>query len=189
MHLDGAGVKDCDHWHDDAGIMTHHVGYTLLFEQALQVVDPKVCIPYWEYTIESAQGLEHYGDSPVFADDWLGTASPDNGFHTVDKGRWAYLPVMTDAWDYVHNSFGLLRSPWNADSTPYVTRHNMTNADNSTAMVSCETYQYCFDAVDMAMINNCLNGGTHGPVHIAVGGEWNNPEESFLNNAGKRNTI
>lgn len=19
MHLDGAGVKDCDHWHDDAG--------------------------------------------------------------------------------------------------------------------------------------------------------------------------
>lgn len=43
----------------------------------------------------AAQGLEHYGDSPIFADDWLGTASPDNGFHTVDKGRWAYLPVMT----------------------------------------------------------------------------------------------
>ncbi|CAN0499658.1 unnamed protein product, partial [Ectocarpus sp. 8 AP-2014] len=33
MHLDGAGVSDCDHWHDDAGIMTHHVGYTMLFEQ------------------------------------------------------------------------------------------------------------------------------------------------------------
>lgn len=35
-----------------AGIMTHHVGYTLLFEQALHVVDPAVSIPYWEYTIE-----------------------------------------------------------------------------------------------------------------------------------------
>lgn len=35
-----------------AGIMTHHVGYTLLFEQALQVVDPTVSIPYWEYTID-----------------------------------------------------------------------------------------------------------------------------------------
>ena len=34
--------------------MTHHVGYTLLFEQALQVVDPSVSIPYWEYTIECA---------------------------------------------------------------------------------------------------------------------------------------
>lgn len=21
MHLDGAGMKECDHWHDDAGIM------------------------------------------------------------------------------------------------------------------------------------------------------------------------
>lgn len=52
LHLDGAGIKDCDHWHDDAGIMTHHIGYTLEFEQALQVVDPSVAIPYWEYTIE-----------------------------------------------------------------------------------------------------------------------------------------
>ena len=32
--------------------MTHHVGYTLLFEQALQAVDPAVSIPYWEYTID-----------------------------------------------------------------------------------------------------------------------------------------
>lgn len=32
-----------------------------------------------------------------------------------------------DAWDYVHNSYGLLRTPWNMDSTPFVTRHNMTN--------------------------------------------------------------
>lgn len=52
LHLDGAGIKDCDHWHDDAGIMTHHIGYTLEFEQALQVVDPSIAIPYWEYTIE-----------------------------------------------------------------------------------------------------------------------------------------
>ncbi|CAM9726420.1 unnamed protein product, partial [Phaeothamnion confervicola] len=33
VHLNGAGVTDCDHWHDDAGIMTHHVGFTLQFEQ------------------------------------------------------------------------------------------------------------------------------------------------------------
>lgn len=57
MHLDGAGVKDCDHWHDDAGIMTHHIGYTLQFEQALQVVDPSIAIPYWEYTIDGADTM------------------------------------------------------------------------------------------------------------------------------------
>ena len=32
--------------------MTHHVGYTLLFEQALQLVNPAVTVPYWEYTVE-----------------------------------------------------------------------------------------------------------------------------------------
>ena len=35
-------------------------------------------------------------------------------------------------------------------------------------------------------MNNCLNGGTHGPVHIAVGGEWDNPEEEFISITGKR---
>lgn len=37
--------------------MTHHVGYTLQFEQALQLVDPSVSIPYWEYTIEGDLGV------------------------------------------------------------------------------------------------------------------------------------
>ena len=34
---------------------------------------------------------------------------------------------LQDAWDYVHNPYGLLRTPWNTDPTPYVTRHNTTN--------------------------------------------------------------
>ncbi|CAM9656056.1 unnamed protein product [Scytosiphon promiscuus] len=184
MHLDGAGVQDCDHWHDDAGIMTHHVGYTLLFEQALQVVDPSVSIPYWEYTVESSAGLTDYGESELFRDDWFGAASPENGLHTVDKGRWAYLPVMQDAWDYVHNPYGLLRTPWNTDPTPYVTRHNMTNAEDLTNLVTCGQYQSCFDQVTLAGLNNCLNGGTHGPVHIKLGGEWNDPEESLAIDLG-----
>ncbi|CAM9656131.1 unnamed protein product [Scytosiphon promiscuus] len=189
MHLDGAGIKDCDHWHDDAGIMTHHVGYTLLFEQALQVVDPSVSIPYWEYTVEYAQGLETYGDSEIFAQDWFGEASPDNPLHTVDKGRWAYLPVKKDSWDYVHNSYGLLRTPWNVDGTPFVTRNNMTNGVSSMSMVSCDMYQKCFEASTMSSINNCLNGGTHGPVHILVGGEWNNPEEQMIDHLGYTSAV
>eukprot|EP00903_Cladosiphon_okamuranus_P013777 g12823.t1 len=184
MHLDGAGIEDCDHWHDDAGIMTHHVGYTLLFEQALQVVDPSVSIPYWEYTIENANGLTDYGDSEIFQDDWFGEASPNNEFHTVDRGRWAYTPVMQDAWDFVHNPYGLLRTPWNTDPTPYVTRHNKTNAMDLTNVVTCGQYQSCFNKDTLAGMNNCLNGGTHGPVHIKVGGEWNDPEEELAISLG-----
>lgn len=38
-------------------------------------------------------------------------------------------PVISsqNAWDYVHNSFGLLRTPWNLNGSPYVTRHNLTD--------------------------------------------------------------
>lgn len=39
------------------GIMTHHVGYTLQFEQAMQRLAPSISMPYWEYTIE---GTDYY---------------------------------------------------------------------------------------------------------------------------------
>ena len=28
-HLRGAADKECDHWHDDAGVLTHHVAFTV----------------------------------------------------------------------------------------------------------------------------------------------------------------
>eukprot|EP00903_Cladosiphon_okamuranus_P019382 g17822.t1 len=188
MHLDGAGVKDCDHWHDGAGIMTHHMGYILQFEQALQVVDPSVSIPYWEYTIESALGMTDYGESEVFGPDWFGNASPDNPLHTVDDGRWAYLPLMKDAWEHVHNPYGLLRSPWNLDGTPFVTRHNMTNGQDLTSVVSCAVYQNAFESISIASLNRYLNGFTHGPVHVKVGGVWNNPEQELTIKLGYSDT-
>lgn len=33
-------------------------------------------------------------------------------------------------------------------------------------------------------MNNCLNGGTHGPVHILIGGEWADPEREFIVKTG-----
>lgn len=53
-------------------------------------------------------------------------------------------------------------------------------------MVTCEKYQDCFDSANMSTMNNCLNGRTHGPVHILIGGEWDNPEEAFTDTVGKR---
>ena len=44
---------------------------------------------------------------------------------TPDRGRFAYVPAMTDASGYsaMVNSYGLLRSPWNNDPTPFMTRY------------------------------------------------------------------
>ena len=51
-------------------------------------------------------------------------------------------------------------------------------------MVSCDAYQRCFEADSLAGMNNCLNGGTHGPVHIITGGEWDDPEEDLITKLG-----
>lgn len=56
----------------------------------------------------------------------------------------------------------------------------VNNTQDSQGMVSCEDYQDCFDYDALADVNNCLNGGTHGPVHIKVGGEWDDPEQDII---------
>ncbi|CAM9781684.1 unnamed protein product, partial [Phaeothamnion confervicola] len=152
--------------------------------QSLQLVDPSVSIPYWEYTMDEYL----YGksptavarNSPIFGDDWFGEMSPNNALHTVTRGRWAYTSVATGAWEHVHNSHGLLRAPWNTDPTPYVTRHDMVDGAVFFNFVSCSTYHSCFAATSLSVMNECLNGGTHGPVHIIVGGSWGAPDEAFM---------
>ena len=69
MHLYGAADKACDHWHDDAGIVNHHVAITWQFEQSLRMIDPRTASHYWDYTREAGKGIEWY-DSPVFNDEW-----------------------------------------------------------------------------------------------------------------------
>lgn len=53
-------------------------------------------------------------------------------------------------------------------------------------MVSCSTYESCFQSSTFGKINSCLNGNTHGPVHILIGGEWLDPEEGFIDKVGER---
>ena len=73
------GTKDCDHWHQGAGFVTSHMALTLMFEQAVQAVNPAVSMPYWDFTLESTFfGAADFRTSGVFADDWFGAASTDN---------------------------------------------------------------------------------------------------------------
>ena len=126
VHLYYGGTKQCDHWHQGAGFVTSHVAFSLEFERALQSVSPAATLPYWDFTIESTfYTPESWRDSPIFADDWFGAASPANDLHTVTEGRWAFVPAMTAARNFSHvaNSYGILRAPWNNDPTPFMTRH------------------------------------------------------------------
>ena len=162
---------------------------------APQAVDPRVALPYWEYTLDTY----HYGpdwasESPVFADGWLGAASPNNSAHALDAGRWAYTRVThldtssssggatadaaasvgtAEGVGAITNPYGLLRSPWNTWKVPYVTRHGrLFGSTDYDSFPSCEQLDACFASGSTADLNACLNGYTHGPVHIMLGGQW-----------------
>jgi hypothetical protein len=175
MHLYGAADKDCDHWHDDAGILTHHIGVTWAFENALRMINPATAAHYWDYTREAAAGLEWY-ESPMFGDQWFGSNAPANADHVVDTGRFAYTPVMADARAYskITNPYGLLRSPWNTNPVPYLLRHNETFfnfADDYASFPTCAAFSK-YVGKDFAHVSDGLDGALHGPVHLMVGGHW-----------------
>jgi hypothetical protein len=184
-HLTGAGTTDCDHWHDGAGIITHHMAFTLEFEQSLQSINPAIANPYWEYGMDTYL-YDHWADSPIFDADWFGMSSPTNAEHKIDDGgRWDSL-LVPDGDDYSEwsiqdtgslnpyvNGFGHMRSPWNNNPFQELGRHNKTySMTQYETMPDCSILQSCFKSDTLADLNDCSNGETHGPVHILIGGAW-----------------
>eukprot|EP01035_Chromulina_nebulosa_P020906 gene20906-27098_t len=71
----------------------------------------------------------------------------------------------------------MLRSPWNNNPSNYISRYNQTySTDSFDGFPECKSLQSCFDSVTMAEFSSCFGGDTHGPVHVLIGGAWNEPE-------------
>jgi hypothetical protein len=157
--------------------MTHHLGFTLLMELSLQAVNPAVTIPYWEYTIDDAELGSGWRTSKVFSAAWFGNSGDKllKGHH-VTEGRWANFTINTDATAFspVTNAYGMLRAPWNLNDSPYVTRFSRVAGTSYAGgdLPSCSAVKSCFDSATLADMNVCLNGETHGPIHVLIGGQW-----------------
>ena len=94
------GARDCDHWHAGAGFVTSHIAITLMYEQALQSINPSIAMPYWDVTIEGTfYDWSDFRTSSVFSDDWFGAGAPSNvsgdrlvGRRTVGRKRSRVVP-------------------------------------------------------------------------------------------------
>jgi hypothetical protein len=112
MHNYWAADIECDHLHDGNGFATQHLSLTLRYEMAIQAINPKIALPYWEYTLEAAEIVnDHNGNfvkfydiSPVFSTKWFGS------FETMQE-PWSEIEVAKSTLR--HNAFGLMRAPWN----------------------------------------------------------------------------
>ena len=184
-HLLGAGTTDCDHWHDGAGFLNHHVGFTLQFEQALQAISPKLTVPYWEYSSD-AYLYDTWNESKIFDEDWFGESTPTNSDHIIqDGGTWNELEVPSGSdyltWDTSStgtlnprvSAYGALRSPWNNIDDNYVRRTDLTYGGSTFTMPGCTEMTSCYNSDSFSSISDCMNGFTHGPVHILIGGAYN----------------
>ena len=122
------------------------------------------------------RGLTELWAQDVWTDDWFGTAA--TAARTVATGRFAYQRVTHDASATVHNSYGYLRSPWNTNKSPFVTRaHTFCGFSyNLDWWPSCgihynitfsEEYDTWYDYAWAAPY------APHGPVHFMIGGYAN----------------
>ena len=173
-HLNGAGRTDCDHWHDGAGLIVHHMAYTLQVEQSLQTIDSSISMPYWEYGMDTYL-YDSWMDSPIFDADWFGEANPTTADHSIgDGGRWDGLGMPSGEaykdWDIKTeaslnpflNGYGYMRGPWNNNPSTKLGRHNTTYGETFfDTMPDCDTLQSCFDSTSMAQVR------THTHTHIS----------------------
>jgi hypothetical protein len=185
-HLAGAASRDCDHWHDGAGVYTHHAAFSIEFEKTLQAIDSSVALAYWDYSIDAQTFGSNYSGSVIFSDDWFGALPSFDGkdggkatSHVVTSGRWAFLNVPKTSDAAREHGFGsargLLRSPWNLESSPYVTRSQsgtVLGTHPFQTFPDCLAFSNCYLKRTLADMSECLNGATHGSVHVIVGGHW-----------------
>jgi hypothetical protein len=108
---------------------------TNVFEKSMQSVDPSVSLPYWDFTIESANGTalwnspifapEVFGSMPNCSDTWWGFTydADDIEAAAIPDGRWAFIeaPWNTEYPDLLYG-YGYMRAPWSMNPSKYVSR-------------------------------------------------------------------
>ncbi|CBN79226.1 ortho-aminophenol oxidase [Ectocarpus siliculosus] len=184
LHYKGASPKQCDHFHDGLGFLTSHIVITNTFEASLQAVNPKLTLPYWDFTIETSTagtkgdgGYQSQTKSDLFQESWFGTADPTDG--QVKDGRWAYTEIpkmkVNDPGAVEPDVYSKLRAPWNVNDRPYLTRGmgKMCDAkvDEWYPWPTCEThYDLATGYSDFYSWVWYSLYDPHGPVHIWIGG-------------------
>mmetsp|Transcript_16903 Transcript_16903/g.58236 ORF Transcript_16903/g.58236 Transcript_16903/m.58236 type:complete len:648 (-) Transcript_16903:69-2012(-) len=198
IHLQNAGQRDADHFHEGFGFLSQHAKMSFVFEKGLQAVDKALTLPYWDQTIENAQlwrgELDDEYHTDIFSPRMFGTINhswvdldasdwrePMYAKFAIQDGRWAFERVGTVADappGSPANAYGLLRTPWNQNPSPYVTRfatnRRFPNCMMVFAVVKPPPQQAPALRTAAWWIRN-VEFLPHGPAHAGIGGgmKWN----------------
>jgi len=185
--------KQHDRFHDGMGFLSQHIALTSEYERALQAVNPSVALPFWDFTqdmvmIKKKAKVEKkaidYQDLwtlDLWTEDYFGVT--DTTLHTVTEGRFAYLSIpklsVTTTTSHSKNPYGYMRSPWNLETSAYVSRYHTScgedlgvlDTDESTEWPSCRLHhQAVTDISAYAEFVGYLANDGHSGVHRMIGG-------------------
>lgn len=182
FHHFNSALRDSDHIHEGNGFLTQHLKLTNMFDSAVQVIDPSQSIPYWDFTIDHADGRRPYESYILTAETYGSMNLPQNktrGYeYDVDKindarisdGRWKDLKADVNYYypelDY---GYGYMRGPWNMNPSPYVTRFSFDFNDN-LVLPSCESHYDALQFDDMMDFFYWNSFSPHSKTHTTFAG-------------------
>jgi len=167
------GVNRCNPFHGSTTFLTSHAAFTLEMETSMQLIEPSVTVPYWDYTYENIHYGSAWDESEVFSDDWFGTTEPDNTKHVLDTGRFAYTAIPSSFDRPVFNSYGRITSQINNDPSKYLGRsHSICGVPTTKPLPDCNAVLGCFKTTSLNDLHICLEGDVHSYFHLMIGGAW-----------------
>lgn len=199
FHYFNSAWQDADHIHEGNGFLVQHIKITNIFEASIQSVDPSVCVPYWDFTIDSALNSTIL-NSYVTQSDTHGMAQlPINGigysYESGDKvtdgrildGRWSNLKAEINSHFLdLRTGYGYLRSPWNLNPSPYVSRYTLLQGrpPGHPNFPSCTNHYELLQVTNMMDFFFDMQLLPHGAVHIELGGTFGCEALKPMLNAG-----
>ncbi|KAH8097125.1 hypothetical protein JL720_1 [Aureococcus anophagefferens] len=110
-------------------LLTAHTAFTYEVDRAMQLVDPGVLTPYWDFTLDAEFLGANWTESQLFQLDWFGPLMPKNAQRTL--GRFANVSVPSDCDFDVHNAYCRVTDERNEDPSALKYFDVQTKADGS----------------------------------------------------------
>eukprot|EP00903_Cladosiphon_okamuranus_P013048 g12172.t1 len=177
-------VKISDYcYHEGIQFLTAHAAFDHLTERYLQMINPKVALPLWDFMIEAATMGDKWYNSIIFSEDWFGSAigSPENSF-MVSDGRFSNISTIYDPEKTIvrggvrpnHNAYGYVTSTHNFQDLPRLTRtSSYCGLTSHATFATTETLVACFEDNDSLYDwDDCMNTKVHGDLHGLLGGAF-----------------
>jgi hypothetical protein len=184
FHHFNAAWRESDHIHEGNGFAPQHIKMTNLVEKSMQMVDPSVSMPYWDFTIDHVNDRVSFS-SDIFTENMFGSMTrPADLFQgflysndtiasgKIANGRWAGLKAeMNDMYPELRNGYGYMRAPWNMNPSPYVSRY-AAEYQIGVQLPSCyQHYELLSYTKRMEFLYDIQNG-PHATTHALTGGTY-----------------